>query len=93
MIVYNFEDYYTSDKYREMLDELLEFLEDTQIRLMEYALSMNSSRAWRNGDKAQPGETELQLGPEELADVEDPKVQRLMELYFEMESTLENLRD
>ena len=93
MIVYNFEDYYTNDKYREMLDELLEFLEDTQIRLMEYALNMNSSRAWRNWDKDQPDGTELQVGPEELADVEDPKVQRLMELYFEMESTLEDLRD
>ena len=93
MIVYNFEDYYTSDKYREMLDELLEFLEDTQIRLMEYALNMNSSRAWRNWDKDRPDGTELQVGPDELADVDDPKVQRLMEIYFEMESALEDLRD
>ncbi len=93
MIVYNFEDYFTSDKYRDLLDELLEFLEDSQIRLMEFALNLNSNQAWRNRDNDQVEGAELQVGPEELADVDDPKVQRLMELYFEMESTLEDLRD
>ena len=93
MVVYNFEDYYTSDKYRKMFDELIEFLTDSQIRLMEYALNMNASRDWQNRDKDQVEGSELQIGPEELADVDDPKVQRLMELYFEMESALEDLRD
>ncbi len=93
MVVYNFEDYSTSDKYRELLDELLDFLGDTQIRIMEYALNLNSNRAWRSWESDQAEGSELQVGPEELADVDDPKVQRLMELYFEMETTLEDLRD
>lgn len=93
MVVYNFEDYYNSDKYREMFDELLEFLGDTQVRLMEYALNLNSNRAWRGGDKQQDEEDEVQVDPDDLADVNDPKVRRLMELYFELETTLEDLRD
>lgn len=93
MVVYNFEDYYNSDKYREMLDELLDFLGDTQVRIMEYALNLNSNRAWRGRDREQNEEDEFQLDPDDLADVNDPKVRRLMELYFELETTLEDLRD
>ena len=93
MVVYNFEDYYNSDKYRELLDELLEFLGDTQVRIMEYALNLNSNRAWRNWKGEQDEGDEIQVDPDDLADVNDPKVRRLMELYFEMETTLEDLRD
>ena len=93
MVVYNFEDYYNSDKYREWLSELLDFLQDTEIRILEYALNLNANKAWHNWDKDQEEGTELQVDPEQLADVDDPKVRRLMELYFEMENTLEDLRD
>lgn len=93
MVVYNFEDYYNSDTYREMLDELLDFLGDTQVRIMEYALNLNSHRAWRGGEREQSAEDEVQADPDDLAEVNDPKVRRLMELYFEMETTLEDLRD
>jgi len=40
---------------------------------------------------AEPGE--VLVGPEELANVDDPKIRRLMELYFDMESTLEDIRE
>ena len=93
MVVYNFEDYYNSDKYRELLDELLEFLGDTQVRIMEYALNLNSNRAWRSWNREQTEEDDFQVDPDDLSEVNDPKVRRLMELYFELETTLEDLRD
>ena len=93
MIVYNFEEYYSSDRYREWLKGLMEFLEDTQIRLVEYALNLNTSRKQDSLDNALAEPGEVLVGPEELANVEDPKIRRLMELYFDMESTLEDIRE
>jgi len=93
MIVYNFEEYYSSDRYREWLKGLTEFLEDTQIRLVEYALNLNTSRKQDSLDNALAEPGEVLVGPEELANVEDPKIRRLMELYFDMESTLEDIRE
>ena len=93
MIVYNFEEYYSSDRYREWLKGLTEFLEDTQIRLVEYALNLNTSRKQDSLDNALAEPGEVLVGPEELANVDDPKIRRLMELYFDMESTLEDIRE
>ncbi len=93
MVVYNLEDFYNSDTYRDWLDELLEFLEDTQIRIMEYALNLNEGKSSYKMNKNLSSGADIQIGPEDLAETDDPKVQRLMELYFEMETTLEDLRD
>ncbi len=49
---------------------------------------MSSSR-----DREQNEADEFQLDPDDLSDVNDPKVRRLRELYFELETTLEDLRD
>jgi len=51
----------------------MEFLEDTQIRLMEYVLNLNTSRKQQSLDNAITEPDEVLVGPEELANAETLK--------------------